>query len=254
MFPLRDINPVRTTPLVTWMLVVANVSVWLWQVWLSLAGGDLPFAAFVERWGVVPVHLTELDPSAAVTPFSSMFLHGGWFHLIGNMWFLWVFGDNVEERMGRTRFLLFYLLCGLAAVMTHVTLAPESSTPVVGASGAIAGVLAAYLVLHAMARVVTLIPPFFLVEVPAFVFLFVWFGIQLLHGTATLRTLGEGQGGVAFFAHVGGFLAGLVLVFAFRRPKHKPRRSTASAKHGHRPSARRTEWGRDLHRPDRSAW
>ncbi len=254
MFPLRDINPVRTMPVLTWTLVFVNVSLWLFQYWLYLAGGGDRFATFIFQWGVVPARLLELD--GLITPVSSMFLHGDWLHLAGNMWFLWVFGDNVEDRMGKLRFAVFYLACGFAAVVAQVLIDPSSTVPMVGASGAIAGVLAAYVVLHPMARVITFIPLFFLVEVPAFVFVFVWFGFQLLSGTEALGAIGQNQGGVAFFAHIGGFLAGLILVFVIRGPPRPDvptvewRRRSPRSEPRFRQPPRPGEWGQDRHRPE----
>jgi membrane associated rhomboid family serine protease len=154
-------------------------------------------------------------------------MHGGWLHVIGNMWFLWVFGDNVEDAMGRLRYVVFYVACGLAAVVAQVLIDPGSSVPMVGASGAIAGVLGAYVVLYPRARIVTLVPIFIIlqfVELPAFVFIFVWFGLQLLSGWASLGTVGQDVGGTAFFAHIGGFVCGLALVFLLRRRDHGRRR------------------------------
>jgi membrane associated rhomboid family serine protease len=165
-----------------------------------------------------------------ITPLTSMFMHGGWMHIIGNMWFLWVFGDNLEDVMGRGRFIGFYLLCGLAAAVGQMLIDPGSRVPMVGASGAISGVLAGYVRLFPHARVLTLVPIFIFlqfVELPAFLFIFIWFGLQLLQGFASLGQVGTGQGGVAFFAHIGGFVAGLVLVKLFRRgkpPRSGPRR------------------------------
>jgi membrane associated rhomboid family serine protease len=214
--PLRDINPTRTKPAVTWTLIGINVAVWLYE-W-SL-GPEIEL--FIRRWGVVPYYLTQ-DPSLGswLTPLTSMFMHGGWMHLIGNVWFLHVFGDNIEDELGKPRYLLFYLLCGLGAVAAQVAIDPGSRVPMVGASGAIAGVLGGYMMLHPQARVVTLVPIVFiiqLVELPAWIFLFVWFGLQLLNGFTSLGLEGQ-AGGVAFFAHIGGFVMGLVLVRLLRRP------------------------------------
>lgn len=216
MIPLRDLNPTRTRPYLTWALIGVNVVVWLYEV---LLGSGLPL--FVQRWGVIPYYLTQ-EPSLGswLTPLTSMFMHGGWMHLIGNMWFLHIFGDNIEDELGRGRFLLFYLLSGLGAVALQVAIDPASPVPMVGASGAIAGVLGGYMMLHPRARVVTLVPIVIfvqLVELPAWVFLFVWFGLQMLQAFTSLGVATQ-TGGVAFFAHIGGFVIGLLLVKLLRRP------------------------------------
>ena len=229
MIPLRDLSPTRRTPIVTWALIGVNVLVWLFQ-WAHGAEG---LQALVMRYGLVPNVITSAGIwiprseggalGALITPITSMFMHGGWLHLIGNMWFLHIFGDNVEDALGRGRFLAFYLLGGLAAAAMQVAIGPNSAIPMVGASGAISAVMAGYVMLFPRARVVTLVPIFFfiqIVELPAFVFIFVWFGFQLL---AALGTLGSAGGGVAFFAHVGGFIAGLLLVRALRPAQPKPR-------------------------------
>jgi membrane associated rhomboid family serine protease len=214
MIPIRDHNPSGTFPAVTVTIIIACVGVFL----LELSAGpriDRVFSAFA----LVPGNITygietgTLGWGSAILPFfTSMFLHGGWLHLIGNMWFLWVFGDNVEDTLGPFRFLAFYLVCGLASGATHYALSPTSTLPTVGASGAIAGVLGGYALLFPGARVLTLVPLGFifrLVEMPAWVMLGVWFLIQALSGFATLGATG---GGVAWWAHVGGFAAGLALV------------------------------------------
>ncbi len=216
MIPIRDLNPTQRKPVVTWMLIAANVAVWLYQVSLGPA-----MQGFVERWGVVPYYLTQ-EPylGSYLTPLTSMFMHGGWMHLIGNMWFLHVFGDNIEDQLGRTRFVVFYLVSGLGAVALQVLIAPESRVPMVGASGAIAGVLGGYSMLFPRARVLTLVPIFIFiqfVELPAFLFLFVWFGLQLVSGLFSLGMPAD-VGGVAFFAHIGGFVVGLALVRLLRLP------------------------------------
>lgn len=213
MIPLRDLNPTRTRPWVTWTLIGLNAAIFVFQHVLLTPGFE---AAFVHRWGLVPYYLTqERFLPSFVTPITSMFLHGGWLHLIGNMWFLHVFGDNVEDELGKPRFVLFYLLAGLAAAALQVAIDPASKVPMIGASGAIAGVLGAYVVLHPRARVLALVPIF--MELPAYVFLFVWFGLQLLYGLSALGVGPEG-GGVAFFAHIGGFVVGLALCRVLRRP------------------------------------
>lgn len=205
MFPIRDLNPAQRRPYVTYALIAANVAIWGFA-WLL---GPVGIEAFVVWLGVVPRKLLALaDPLVLMTPLTSMFMHGSWAHLIGNMWFLHVFGDNVEDHLGHARFAVFYVLAGLCAVATHLALSPFGTLPLVGASGAIAGVLGAYMIRYPRAPILTWVG-FFLVEVPAFVFLFVWFGYQLL---MTVGTVGFVEaGGVAFAAHAGGFVAGVVL-------------------------------------------
>lgn len=218
MIPLRDENPVSSTPWVTWALVACCVLVFLWQVSLGESG----FQRVVFTLGVIPAVLlghAQLPAEVAVVPpavtiLTSMFLHGGWLHLAGNMLYLWVFGDNIEDRMGRLRFLLFYLACGVAAVFAQALPAPETRVPMIGASGAISGVLGAYLLLFPRARVLVLVPFGFILKVirlPAVWVLGLWFAIQLI--SSLLAPAGEG--GVAFRAHLGGFVAGLVLAPLF---------------------------------------
>jgi membrane associated rhomboid family serine protease len=212
--PLRDIAPIRSRPLVTYSLIAVNVAVFLYQISLPPEVGKI----FVDRFGMVPYYLAgDLHLNSVSTPFTSMFLHGGWLHLISNMWFLHIFGDNVEDALGRSKFVLFYLLCGLLAAAAQIWVDPQSRVPMIGASGAIAGVLGAYFRLFPTARVVTLIPIFFFFvvrELPAVFFIVIWFLLQLVSGIGSLG-YGEQAGGVAFFAHIGGFLAGLWLVGVF---------------------------------------
>lgn len=219
MIPLRDRNPSGSFPAVTIAIIAACVVAFLYE--LAFRGNlrDL-FAAYALIPGKVTLGLEtgRIPLSELVTPFfSSMFLHGGWLHLIGNMWYLWIFGDNVEDALGPVGFLVFYLVTGLAAGLTHYFLEPGSMIPTVGASGAISGVLAGYATLFPHARVVTLVPLGFflhLMELPAVVLLVIWVIIQALSG---LLSFGIGQsGGVAWGAHVGGFVAGLLLVRIFR--------------------------------------
>src|SRR5882762_6040919 len=209
MIPLRDIIPSRTTPVVTISLIAVNVLVFLYELALG-RGVD----AFTLYWGLVPAAFSW------VTVLTSMFLHGGIMHVAGNMLYLWIFGDNVEDRMGHGRFLVFYLLCGIAAALAQTIAAPDSVVPMVGASGAIAGVMGAYFVLYPKSRIVTLVPLFFffqIIEVPAIFFLGIWFAMQFLSGVGSI--VSAAQGGVAFWAHVAGFLAGLSGVIVFRRPE-----------------------------------
>ena len=219
MIPLRDRNPSGSFPAVTVTLIVACVAAFLYEL-----AAQAQLREIFSAYALIPAKISyalesgRLPVTDLVTPFfSSMFLHGGWLHLIGNMWYLWIFGDNVEDALGPVGFLIFYLVTGLAAGVTHFVLQPESSIPTVGASGAISGVLAGYAVLFPRARVVTLVPLGFfiqLMELPAVVLLVIWVILQALSG---LVSFGVGQaGGVAWGAHVGGFVAGLVLVKLFR--------------------------------------
>ena len=229
MIPLRDDVPSRTTPVVTVTLILINVVVFLYELMLGRELG-LFFRQFavtpalyfgVPAGGIAPVQAADL----AMPLLTSMFLHGGWMHLIGNMVYLWIFGDNVEDRMGHGRYVVFYLLCGGAASAAHIWSNPSSTIPSLGASGAIAGVLGGYLLLYPKARVVVLIPiSFFLhtMEVPALLFLGFWFVQQLFSGALSLGAASAQTGGVAWWAHIGGFVAGFALVYVFARKRHKP--------------------------------
>jgi len=211
MIPLRDVIPSRTTPFVTVSLIVANSLVFAYELTLGRQVEE-----FTRVFGLVPADFSW------VTVFTSMFLHGGLFHVGGNMLYLWIFGDNVEDRMGHGRFLWFYLLCGVAAALAQAYTAPDSTVPMVGASGAIAGVMGAYFVLYPKSRIVTLIPFFFfvqIVEVPAIFFLGIWFLMQFLSGVGSIAA--SASGGVAFWAHVGGFVAGVGGVLVLRRPERQ---------------------------------
>ena len=214
MIPLRDVIPSRTTPYITITILAINALAWLFE--LSLPHEVLN--SFLTVYGVVPAYFS------APTLITSMFLHGGWSHVIGNMWYLWIFGDNVEDRVGHGRFIVFYLLCGIAAALGQVAVDPNSTLPTIGASGAIAGVMGAYFVLYPRSRVLTLIPWIFLqiVELPATVLLGFWFLMQLFSaGTIAMTTSSHG-GGVAFAAHVIGFIAGMGGVFLFRKRELDP--------------------------------
>lgn len=216
--PLKDINPTERFPFVTIGLIGLNVIVFLYELSLGARLG-----AFVSAWGATPYEIvrfsdlpggeTRAFPFAPVTLVSSMFIHGGFFHILGNMLYLWIFGNNIEDLLGPTRFLFFYLLCGLAAALTHTMLNPGSLVPTVGASGAVSGVLGAYLIAYPHARVLTLVFVFIfvrLIVLPAGVLLVFWFVIQALSGLTSLgASIG---GGIAWFAHIGGFLAGIVLL------------------------------------------
>ena len=226
MIPLRDDNPVRTRPVVTVVLIVLCTLVFLWQQSLSANGQQQ--AAYL--FGLIPAVLfgnAQLEGQwipAGATLITSMFLHGGWLHLIGNMLYLWIFGDNVEDRLGRGRFVVFYLVCGIVAALGQGVADPRSEVPMIGASGAISGVLGAYLVLYPRAKVLVLLPLLIFVttvRVPALVVLGIWFAGQLL--SSLLAAPGSG-GGVAFAAHVGGFVAGVVLIRLFLRDRRRPRR------------------------------
>ena len=213
MIPLRDYNPSRTVPFVTRAIIVVNVLVFFYELTLGDATTD-----FLNDWGVVPGRLfvslsgdTSL-PRELATVLTSMFLHGGWLHLIGNMWYLWIFGDNVEDRMGHGRFLVFYFASGIVAAVFHSAIIPGSPVPTVGASGAIAGVLGAYAMAFPRARVLTLVPIFFfiqLIAVPAVILLGIWFVLQFISGTMSFGGMG---GGVAWWAHIAGFVFGWVVM------------------------------------------
>jgi membrane associated rhomboid family serine protease len=200
---------------VTVLIILINAAVFLYQQ--TLGEAELP--EFVYRYALVPV---TFSIPAVLT---SMFMHGDWMHFLGNMWFLWIFGDNVEDRAGHGRFVLFYLLCGTAAALAQVWISPASRVPMVGASGAIAGVMGAYFVMFPHSRVLTLVPIFFfieLIEVPAIFFLGIWFLLQFLSGVTSLGVArAQDVGGVAFWAHVAGFVAGVIWIFVFRRPERQ---------------------------------
>lgn len=225
MLPVKDINPTHKTPFVNYILIALNIAAFMWE--LSL-GTRLPSAlasvAFVPRDFFIPGGFV----GDTTTIFVSMFLHAGWLHIGSNMLYLWIFGDNVEDRMGHGRYLIFYLACGIVAALAHALSAPGSPVPAIGASGAIAGVLGAYLVMYPHAKVVTFIPFGFVLllrELPALLVLGLWFVLQLFTGVASLG-LPESieQGGVAWWAHIGGFVAGLTLVFLFAKERRAQRR------------------------------
>lgn len=243
MIPLSDEHPTLRTPYMTYAILAALVGTW---VWVQGAGFNEPqLAASICNLGMVPGELThkarigtgiplgngmacivDNDPINKFTPFISMFLHGGWFHLLGNCLFFWVFGNNIEDSMGHARFLVFYIICGLAAAATHILMQPASPIPTVGASGAISGILGAYLVLYPRVRVRMLFV-FFVIRVPAWLVLLWWFGWQIVGAlpgvTGGMRP--EVSSGVAVWAHIGGFVTGLVLVKLFENPNLVARRS-----------------------------
>jgi rhomboid family protein len=234
MIPIRDDNPPILTPYGTFAIIGLNAFVW---IFVQGFGATLPLAGSICNFGLVPARLLQTLPIGAVVPVgqnlvceisggsawytavTSMFMHGGWLHIIGNMWFLWIFGNNVEDAMGTLRFLIFYLLCGLAAAAVQVAANPDSTIPMVGASGAIGGVMGAYIILYPRVNVHMLIPLgffFWTFAVPAVFMLAYWLAIQLISG---VMSLGGQGGGVAFWAHVGGFVTGMLLIFVFRDKK-----------------------------------
>jgi len=242
MFPINDDNPTLRAPLMTAAILLVT-----WAVWLFVqgAGDTVALAASVCNLGLVPGEITHLAPLGQAvplgrgmacvvdndainyaTPVLSMFLHGSWTHLIGNSLYLWVFGNNVEDSMGRGRFLAFYLVTGVIAGLAQVAINPASPVPTVGASGAISGVMGAYLVLYPHNRVRTYIPPIFLFRFPAWAVLVIWFGSQVLSALPELSTLRRDvSGGVAVFAHIGGFIAGALLIAWFKNPALVRRRT-----------------------------
>ena len=210
-FPYKDDNPRILVPVVTYGIIAANVLIFLYQFTLAMSGPESE-ARFIYMFGLIPAqfHIINL--------FTSMFLHGGIAHILGNMWFLWIFGDNIEDSMGHLRFLAFFILTGLIAVGAHVFLSPDSSIPMVGASGAISGIMGAYFIQYPKARIKTLVVFgwFHVWRIPAWIFLGIWTGMQFL-GLGAAAT-GDG-GGIAYAAHLGGLFAGLGLVFLFRKTK-----------------------------------
>jgi membrane associated rhomboid family serine protease len=205
MIPLRDTLPSHSPPIVTAAIIAVNVFVFLYQFWLDQYSGN----AFIATYGLVPDRMSTSDL------LTSMFLHGGWMHLIGNMWFLWIYGDNVEDVLGHGKFLVFYLLCGIAAALVHVMSSPYSRVPTVGASGAIAGVMGAYVVKFPHSRILTLVPIFVFfttMELPAVVILVYWFVLQIFSGLGSIGYSNVSRGGIAWWAHAGGFLAGMILI------------------------------------------
>jgi membrane associated rhomboid family serine protease len=221
MLPLRDLNPRRTTPVINYLLIAANVLMFFWELRL---GPDFEPAlmqvAFIPARFWIPGYLIP----NLITIFVSMFLHGGLLHIGGNMLYLWIFGDNIEDRLGHFRYLFFYLACGFVATLSHAFFNPTSRVPAIGASGAIAGVLGAYLILFPTARVTTLIPIFFFItirELPAVFILGFWFILQFFAGVGSLGATDSG-GGVAYFAHIGGFVCGMVLILLMGGRRRRP--------------------------------
>jgi membrane associated rhomboid family serine protease len=226
MFPIRDSNPSGTFPYVTIIIIAANVLVWFYELALGQR-----VDRFITEYGLTPIRFVYfhrfaggLTDNALVPLITSIFMHGGWMHIIGNMWFLWIFGDNIEDRLGHFRYLIFYFLCGIGAALIHVLSDPTSRIPTIGASGAISGVLGAYLVSFPHAKVHTLLILFVIikfVELPAFLFLIFWFVFQFIQGAAQLAG-GQDMGGTAYWAHMGGFVVGIVLLRIM--PKNPDRR------------------------------
>lgn len=220
MIPLQDDNPTELTPVVTITFIIVCILVFFYQASLPARHAE----TFVFQYGAIPALLfgeADLPPSIAVgipaygTLLTSMFMHGGWMHLIGNMLYLWIFGNNIEDVMGHARFVVFYVACGVLAALSHAITDPTSTIPMVGASGAISGVLGAYILLFPRAHVLVFMPGIGMMHVAAGVVLGLWFVMQLLSGG---MSIGGPGGGVAFFAHIGGFVAGMVLIPFFKRP------------------------------------
>lgn len=220
MIPLHDDNPTRIFPVITIFLIGLNSLIFFYQLSLGKYA-----QVFVFKYGAIPweiIHNIDQGPKipfpVQLTLFSSMFLHGGFFHLTGNMLYLWIFGNNIEDSLGHLRFIVFYVTCGIIAAASHILISPDSQIPMIGASGAISGVLGAYLLLHPHAKILTLIIfGFFIrvIKVPALFILGFWIIIQFINGTASLGALE--RGGTAWFAHIGGFLAGLILIHFFKK-------------------------------------
>jgi membrane associated rhomboid family serine protease len=228
MLPLKDDQPSYSTPYINWFLIALNILIFLFQATLDRRSSEI----LAMQFGEVPSHLAAFLagshrytlPQVVLPFFTSMFLHGGWAHVLGNMWFLYIFGDNVEDYLGHFKYLVFYLIAGLIAMATQVAIHPHSNVPTIGASGAIAGVLGAYFILYPRARVLTWFFVF-IVYIPAWLVLGEWFVMQFLYGTASLSAAQAGRdlGGVAFWAHVGGFVAGMVMIKLFpERSRRSP--------------------------------
>ena len=214
MIPLYDTIRSRRFPLVNWILILANAAVF----WYELRIGEAALQNFIFTWGLVPAQFISAPQETWLTIFTSMFLHGGWFHLLSNMWVLYIFGDNIEDRVGGVRYLLFYFLSGAAAAFLQIFITSDSSAPLIGASGAIAGVLGAYLISYPGARIASLVPILFIftiVDVPAVIFLIFWFVSQLYSGLFAIQ--GGSASGIAWWAHIGGFIFGLIMISFFGR-------------------------------------
>jgi len=220
MIPLRDDTPRYSTPYVTYFIIALNTAVFLFELWKGMQS-NRALNSLMYQFGVVPLHFervlagTSHDslPTVSLTILTSMFLHASWLHIIGNMWFLWIFGDNIEDYLGHFSYLVFYLISGFAAMFTHILLNAGSNVPALGASGAIAGVMGGYFVLYPRARVTMWFPPIFFFYLPAWLVLGYWFVVQFLMGASTaIAETSQNAGGVAVWAHVGGFVAGIVVI------------------------------------------
>jgi membrane associated rhomboid family serine protease len=217
--PINDENPTELTPWMTVLLIGINLAAWFL---LQGYGEMVRLEASVIDYGARPCEVTgacAVDGLGGAALLTSMFMHGGWGHLLGNMLFLWVFGNNIEDSMGHFRFLVFYLVCGLAAAFGHIFFSPAGQLPMVGASGAISGIMGAYILLYPSARVRTYFPPIFFFRIRAVFFLALWFVLQLFTGLSSLGLPESESGGVAVWAHIGGFVAGLLLIKVFDRPR-----------------------------------
>ena len=234
MFPIRDDQPRFSTPFVNYFIIALNLLVFIFVELPVQAQGPRAMNILIEQFGLIPHDLTRAIAGVPqyslganiLTILTSMFLHGGWFHVLGNLWFLYIFGDNIEDHLGHFPYLIFYLVCGIAAALTDIALSPTSNVPTIGASGAIAGIMGAYIVLYPRARVqtlVVLIVFFTFWWLPAWVFLGYWFLIQFFATTVMASSAHHQTGGVAFAAHVGGFVAGLLLIKLFPRRRVSPR-------------------------------
>ncbi len=221
MIPLRDKNPTKRFPYVNICLIVINVAVFAYEVWQGNA-----LAEFIREFSVVPADIFSSVQRHAFFEtsfrgiFTSMFLHAGWLHLGGNMLYLWVFGDNIEDKLGHLRYIFFYLICGVASTALYVYVDPHSTVPTIGASGAISGILGAYILFFPKAKILTLIPIFIFlqfIELPAIVVIGLWFVLQFFSGLASLGYQTAGSGGIAWWAHIGGFVAGLILILPMRK-------------------------------------
>jgi len=233
MFPLRDDQPTFSTPYITYFLIALNVVIYFFQWQLSLQSPAaertfvFQFAAIPHREVGLLTGVPVFSPVGALLPiFTSMFLHAGWLHVLGNMWMLWIFGDNIEDHLGHFAYLVFYLLCGVAAAFTHILFNAASRVPIVGASGAIAGVMGAYFILFPRARVLIWFPPIFIFPVPAWLMLGYWGMSQFLGGAASSISETTQASGIAFWAHVGGFVVGILLIKLFPQRRQRFRYGT----------------------------
>ena len=216
MFPIRDTNKSSTFPIVNWMIIIINAGIFIIQVRLPRETVEIIFYTF----GVIPIRFVEFHPLAPISLFSSQFLHGGWLHIIRNLWILYIFGDNVEDRIGHIQYLVFYIITGIAGGLLQVVTQPFSNTPMIGASGAISGVLGAYIFFFPRARVLTFVPIFilpWLVEIPAVIFLGIWFLSQFVNVINEASTIVNS--GIAYWAHLGGFGAGFILARRFKQTR-----------------------------------